>query len=172
MGGSPSCHHGLDEEVVEGAREQHAEGCTRNDGEYLCHRVVVFDDDNKLLYAHSKESETASTNNEQEMLAILYALMRYGREKPIPDVYTDSSYAYNTFIDWMYRWKKNNWLTSTNTKPKNLDIVKMFYEFTVNQHFKINLHLIKGHSEILGNELADKLATGEKTVKEVIDEYS
>ena len=48
----------------------------------------------------------------------------------------------------------------------------MFYEFTVNQHFKINLHLIKGHSEILGNELADKLATGEKTVKEVIDEYS
>ena len=26
--------------------------------------VVVFDDDNKLLYAHSKESETASTNNE------------------------------------------------------------------------------------------------------------
>ena len=48
----------------------------------------------------------------------------------------------------------------------------MFYEFTVNQHFKINLHLIKGHSEILGNHLADKLATGEKTVKEVIDEYS
>ena len=134
--------------------------------------VVVFNDDNKLLYAHSKESETASTNNEQEMLAILYALMRYGREKPTPDVYTDSSYAYNTFIDWMYRWKKNNWLTSTNTKPKNLDIIKMFYEFTVNQHFKINLHLIKGHSEILGNELADKLATGEKTVKEVIDEYS
>lgn len=132
--------------------------------------VVVFDDNYKLLYAHSKESETISTNNEQEMLAILYALMRYGKEKPIPDVYTDSSYAYNTFTDWMYRWQKNGWITSTNSKPKNLDIIKMFYEFTVNQHFKINLHLIKGHSGNLGNELADKLATGEKTTQEVINE--
>lgn len=129
--------------------------------------VVVLDNDDKLLYCHAKMSDGDTTNNEQELLAILYAAARYGRVVPPPDVYSDSSYAINTLTKWMYNWQQNNWLKSDNKPPENLDIIKFYYELT-QTGFEINLHKIKGHSGNKWNELADKLAKGEISVSEAI----
>lgn len=133
--------------------------------------VVVVDDEDKLLFCHAKMSDENTTNNRQEMLAILYAAVRYGRVEPTPQVYSDSAYAINTFTDWMYKWRDNNWLRSNNSIPENLDIVKFYYELVVDGGFKIDLHKIKGHSGIIWNEVADKLAKGELRVNEAIEKY-
>ena len=129
--------------------------------------VVVVDDNNKILYAHSKMSDGDTTNNEQELLAILFAALRYGREEPVPDVYTDSAYAANCLTDWMYRWEKNNWLKSDDKKPENLDAIQAYYNFC-QIGYKINIHKIKGHSGNKWNELADKLATGKITPEDAV----
>lgn len=131
--------------------------------------VVVVSDEDKLLFCHSKQSDVRTTNNEQELLAILFAAARYGRHTPVPRVYSDSAYAVNTLKEWMFNWQKNGWKKSNNETPENLDIIKFYYELT-QQGFKIELEKIKGHNGNKWNELADKLATGEKTVQEVIDE--
>ena len=132
--------------------------------------VVVVDDEGKLLYCHAKLEEEDTTNNRQEMLAILFAVARYGRMEPPPQVYSDSAYAVNTFTDWMYKWRDNNWLRSNNSIPENLDIVKFYYELT-EQGFQIDLHKIKGHAGIIWNEVADLLAKGELGVNEAIEKY-
>ena len=44
-----------------------------------------------------------TTNNKEELKAILYALIQYGDE-PNVVVYSDSNYCVNTFTKWMYSW--------------------------------------------------------------------
>lgn len=129
--------------------------------------VVVVDDNDELLFCHAKMENEDTTNNRQEMLAILYAVVRYGRITPTPHVYSDSAYAINTFTDWMYKWKDNNWLRSNNSVPENLDLVQFYYQL-INEGFEINLHKVKGHSGNKWNELADKLAKGQITPEAVV----
>lgn len=126
--------------------------------------VCVFDGD-ELVAVH-RESKTSTTNNEQEMLAILYAIKNYGvldipeNFATIPTVYTDSSYAHRVFTDWMFTWHRNRWIKSDKKKPKNLALVKEFYELWTENGMRINLQKIKGHDGDIGNKLADALATG------------
>lgn len=114
-----------------------------------------------------------TTNNREEMKAILWALYNYGVSADsftYPIVYTDSMYCVNTFNDWMYRWKNNNWRKADKSTPENLDLIK-FYDIIYNKwNKKIDLRKIKGHAGIEGNELADDLATGRVTAKEVLNE--
>ena len=114
-----------------------------------------------------------TTNNREEMKAILWALYNYGVSADsftYPVVYTDSLYCVNTFNDWMYRWKNNNWRKVDKSTPENLDLIK-FYDIIYNKwNRKIDLRKIIGHAGIEGNELADDLATGRVTIKEVLGE--
>lgn len=129
---------------------------------------VVVIKDNELIDIYSKQSEN-TTNNREELKAILYTILNYGKIKEVfnPTVYSDSAYCVNTFTEWMYNWADNNWLKSNNKSPENLDLIKAYYNLCEIKGFKINLKLIKGHSKIVGNELADQLATNKiKTFKQ------
>lgn len=136
--------------------------------------VVVINENNEIetCYAHY-EDET--TNNRQELKAILYTLIRWGEKlsdlnwhDSIPVVYSDSSYAVNTFNNWMFSWKNNGWKKSDNQIPENLDLIEAYYNLYENG-YRIDLRKIKGHAGELGNELADRLATRKMTVKEVMN---
>ena len=124
--------------------------------------IVVFDDDHNYLKSLS-EQVPYTTNNEMELKAILFALKIFGAQanqdfiQP-PTVYTDSAYAYNIYTNWMYKQEKNDWLKADGKKPENLEIIKDYFNESKNKI--IDLRKIAGHSNILGNELADKLATG------------
>ena len=136
--------------------------------------VVVINENNEIetCYAHY-EDET--TNNRQELKAILYTLIRWGEKlsdlnwhDSIPVVYSDSSYAVNTFNNWMFSWKNNGWKKSDNQIPENLDLIEAYYNLYENG-YRIDLRKIKGHAGELGNELADRLATRKMTIKEVMN---
>lgn len=118
--------------------------------------VVAVDEDKIFTYAHQEEG---STNNREEMKAILYALLQFGNKEFAPTVYTDSAYAYNVFTDWMYMWEMRGWLKGDNKPPENLDLVKTYFNFE-KMGYHINLRKIKGHSGNKWNEMADGLATG------------
>ena len=76
-------------------------------------------------------------------------------------IYSDSAYCVNILNSWIYSWSKNNWKNSKNETIKNLDIILSLYEY-YNINFFINqIYIIKvdGHKGMIGNELADALAT-------------
>ena len=122
--------------------------------------VVVLDDNENLVQTVSRPSIDLTTNNREELKAILYVMKNYGQRQPIPIVYSDYAYAVQTLNDWMFRWAKNNWKRPRNQTPENLDIIREYYNF-YQQGYRIILNHIKGHNGHKWNEMADKLAKGE-----------
>ena len=123
--------------------------------------VVILDDNENLILTHSERSQK-TTNNREELKAILWAFLRYGvpaaaDENP-PTVYSDSAYSVNTLTNWMFSWEKKGWLKSNNKTPENLDLIKSFYEYW-KRGYRIGLQKVKGHAGNKWNELADQLAT-------------
>ena len=119
---------------------------------------VVVTKDGEIVTTYSKRSEN-TTNNREEIRAILYAMLLYGSKDNPPIVYSDSAYCVNTFNDWMFRWAKNNWIKSDKKTPENLDLIKEYYNW-YQKGYRIDLRKIQGHAGNKYNEMADKLATG------------
>lgn len=125
---------------------------------------VVGLDNGTVCLAYAKRN-SPTTNNREEMRAILYVLLNYGKLNPI--VYSDSAYCVNTFNNWMYSWQRNGWLKGDNTPPENLDLIQAYWGL-LGTGRRIQLIKTQGHKGIVGNELADQLATGKISPKEVL----
>ncbi len=127
---------------------------------------------NPIVDAYQKSCDS-TTNNREEMKAILWALKNYGvchtgNGCIIPTVYSDSTYCVNTFNDWMWKWKAKGWKRPKNKPVENLDLIKA-YDKLIELGYKIHLQKIPGHVGEQGNELADKLATGKINAKDLIE---
>lgn len=139
--------------------------CSGNPGPGGWGAVVV--EDGNVIYAASERSPH-TTNNQMEMSAILWALEYYGNLDLLPIVWSDSSYAVNTFNTWMWNWKENDWHRQGDLPIKNLDLVQRYDEL-IQQGHRIDLRKVKGHSGVRFNELADQLATGKISPEEVLE---
>ena len=120
--------------------------------------VVVCDDNNNIITTYSKQTNH-TTNNREEIKAILWALLNYGKANEEVIVYSDSNYCVQMFNDWMFKWARNAWVKSDKKVPENLDLIHAYYD-ALNAGYKINLKKVKGHAGNKYNELADGLATG------------
>lgn len=137
--------------------------------------VLMVSDDKIEAY---REDETPTTNNRMELKAILYVMKNYGVKTEsndfwshnCPIVYSDSAYAVNTYNNWMFNWAKNGWIKSDKKIPENLDIIKEYYNL-YEQGYIIDLKKVSGHTGVLGNEIADRLATGALNEEEAINYY-
>lgn len=132
--------------------------------------VVILDDNGKFSSCYRKDNIN-TTNNREELRAILYVMLNYGRMRPAPTVYSDSAYCVNTLSQWVFSWARNGWLKSDNKPPENLDLIKVFYEY-YQKGYQINLLKIKGHNGHEWNEIADGLATGRLSVEEIERKYN
>lgn len=135
--------------------------------------IVNLSSEGKLIDCYSKFEED-TTNNRQELKAILRVMLLYGKQANDwggpPVVYSDSAYCVNTFNDWMFNWARNNWIKSDKKEPENLDLIKAYYEHYL-KGYRIDLRKVKGHNGNTWNELADKLATGAISPEEAIKIY-
>ena len=118
--------------------------------------VVIVDPKGEVIETYAKHCDN-TTNNAEEMKAILYAACRARLAGESAVIYSDSAYAINTFTNWMYLWERNNWTKSDGKVPENLDLVKAFFDLS--KTMDINFIKVKGHKGNKYNELADKLAT-------------
>lgn len=126
--------------------------------------VIILDNKENFITYYSERSKN-TTNNREELKAILWTFLRFGEPAAagddIPIVYSDSAYAINTFTSWMFNWEKNGWIKSDKKIPENLDLIKPFFEYW-KRGYRINLQKVKGHAGCYWNELVDKIAKGEK----------
>jgi ribonuclease HI len=120
--------------------------------------------DGKLIKVYQNFS-SPTTNNREEMKAIIWAYGNY----PGAAIYSDSAYCVNTFNTWINSWKRNGWIKADKKVPENLDLIKIFDEMR-SVLPPIVLSKVKGHANYKWNNLADALATGNKTAEEVMNE--
>jgi ribonuclease HI len=135
--------------------------------------VVGVDKYNSVQFVRAKRTK-GTTNNREELKAILYVMLNYGEKcddwgQP-PIVYSDSAYCVNTFNEWMFNWARNGWIKSDKKVPENLDLIQAYYDW-YKQGYRIDLRKIKGHNGDEWNELADQLATGYISEEEALNTY-
>ena len=124
--------------------------------------IVIFKDNVLIDYCCYQYKCENITNNKMELLAILHAfeiaqMPEYKNEICI--VYTDSSYCERICNDWIYKWARNNWKKKDNKDIENLSFIQSLYKYLNIDFFNCQVKKCDGHIGILGNELADALAT-------------
>ncbi len=103
--------------------------------------------------------ENNTTNNRMEMLSVIKALEKL-KEKCEVDLYSDSAYVVNAFLqNWIPSWKEKGWKTAGNKVVKNLDLWQKLCELT--DYHIVHWNKVKGHSSDEYNNRCDALARGE-----------
>ena len=124
--------------------------------------IVIFNDDNSIIDAYCEYFNNV-TNNQMELKAFLktFELLNTKYKNNESIIYSDSAYCINMLESWIFTWAANGWKNSKKETVKNLDIIKLIYEYYNIDFFisQITFSKVKGHSGILGNELADALAS-------------
>lgn len=121
---------------------------------------VVLVHKNGTYESYNMETQK-TTNNAEEMKAIIWAMADAIKRGESAEIFSDSSYAINTFTKWYPSWKRNGWVKGDGKVPENLELVKAYDELS--QYITPVFHHIRGHAGIKYNEMADKLATGKMT---------
>jgi len=105
--------------------------------------------------------KTVATNNEMELVALLYAMRwvaQAQRSNPVP-IFTDSSYSLRSIVEWAPSWEKNGWVNSKRQPVANKAIIQqclsLYRQLGTNQ---VELKKIKAHAGHKYNEMADQLA--------------
>ena len=136
-------------------------GCSGNPGPGSFGVAALNEEETILLYNVSSEITQMTTNNREELKALIHALDKtqtiFKDEQCI--IYTDSAYCANMFNDWIHGWARNGWKNSKKQIVENLDLVQQLYEYAKLEFPNFELCRVRGHVGIIGNELADALAT-------------
>ena len=124
--------------------------------------AVVSLEENELVYSYV-EDFLNTTNNRMELMAILH-VMKLAAENKENDylVYSDSAYAINSVTNWIYSWARNGWMNSKKKQVENIDLMQEIYQYVEFPMPNFKLEKVHGHDGLLGNELADALASKNK----------
>ena len=101
-------------------------------------------------------SESITTNNRMEMIAVINALKSINSNKKIV-IFTDSKYVKDGISSWINNWKINNWKNSQKKDVKNKDLWQELDILT--KKYDVQWEWVKGHSGNIENDIADRLAT-------------
>ena len=136
--------------------------------------VVELTEDQKEIFSYHQEISENTTNNREELKAILWVVEKASKNSEDEFIiYSDSAYCVNTINNWMWGWAKNNWLNSKKKPAENLDLIKPLYKFFNIPFFNVEVKKITGHHGEIGNELADRLATNNiKSFQDLIQSNS
>ena len=120
--------------------------------------IIILENEKRELFG----GEKLTTNNRMELMAAIKGLEYCSKkEEKQPSlrhikIFTDSVYVKEGITVWINTWEKNNWKTADKKNVKNVDLWKRLKELVKSN--QVEWYWIKGHSENLMNDLADKLA--------------
>lgn len=108
---------------------------------------------------------TQTSSGRMELMAVVQGLKKCKVGDEV-EVYSDNRYVVNTLAEgWLFRWVAENF-----SGRKNRDLLKQLHEQYLRLEKRVTLNWNLGHSGILYNEVADRLATiGSKREKIIVD---
>jgi ribonuclease HI len=133
--------------------------------------IGVYFGDDDMRNVSAPLDRPPYTNQRAELAALLQALCIVLADPSLTNVTiaTDSAYAKGcgkakpnreTVTTWIDEWQKNGWRNSRNKPVKNQDLIEDTWTILKKAQKKATIHFVKvkGHSNIKGNEAADRLA--------------
>ena len=126
--------------------------CSRNPGPGGWAAILIYGAAEKEVSGAEEET----TNNRMELTAAIQGLKTL-KEPCSVDVYTDSAYLCNAFLNgWLRNWSQNGWKTASKTDVENQDLWKTLLQLT--KRHQVSFHKVKGHSDNEYNNRCDALA--------------
>ena len=134
--------------------------CSGNPGPGGWAFIIPQENDNPIVQTGGY---VKTTNNMMELQALLEALKYCNQLSPqCVTIYTDSAYIANCFNQkWYIKWQQNGWISSSKELVKNKgqwEDILYYYNLLTDNDFIINIEKIKGHSDNIYNQMADKYA--------------
>ena len=105
--------------------------------------------------------EPNGTNNTAELNALLEALKLAKTtlaNNQTTQILSDSKYSIDCITKWAKGWKAKGWTRGKGEEIKNLDIIKNAFSLYESIKNNIIISHVKGHANIEGNELSDRMA--------------
>ena len=129
--------------------------CSDNPGKGGWGAVLFYRDEKREISGY----EENTTNNKMELTAAIKALERL-KEPCEVELYSDSAYLVNAFLEgWLTKWQMNGFKSSNKKPVQNVDLWQKLIE--LNNIHKITWIKVKGHADNVYNNRCDALATGE-----------
>ena len=127
--------------------------CIGNPGKGGWAAIILDNKKQKIISG----SEPYTTNNRMELIAVIKALKNV-KQKEITLI-TDSQYVKNGIEVWIFKWKKNGWMTAEKKPVKNKDLWVMLEKLSKSK--KVKWEWVKGHSMDKLNNKVDEIARNE-----------
>lgn len=130
--------------------------CSGNPGIGGWGAILFYKDIKKELSG----GEEQTTNNRMELMAVIKGFEAI-KENCKVDIYSDSAYVVNAFLqDWVSNWKNNGWRTAKGS-VQNQDLWQKLLSLL--EKHEVQWHKVKGHADNEYNNRCDALARGEIT---------
>jgi ribonuclease HI len=115
------------------------------------------------LYEPNGTNNTAELNG---MLKSFQLAQSYITQKKHVQILSDSKYSIDCITKWAKGWKTKGWTRGKGEEIKNLEIVQACYHLYEQIKKDVTVTHVKGHANIEGNELSDRMAVLARTSKE------
>lgn len=126
--------------------------CSGNPGDGGYCAILLYGGNEKIVSGGQHET----TNNRMELLAVIEGLKAL-KEQCIVDLYTDSAYVSNAFLqDWITNWQLSNWKNSNKKEVLNKDLWLSLLDLTT--YHTVKFIKVKGHADNVYNNKCDKIA--------------
>lgn len=131
--------------------------CSNNPGKGGWGVLCLIHTSNSAIFLNGGENHT--TNNRMELMAAIKLFeyfLNQGSQFQETLIYTDSQYLRNGVTDWIHKWQKNGWRSSSKQPVKNKDLWQTLLDKS--QGFNVVWEWVRSHSDNVGNIIADSLA--------------
>lgn len=105
--------------------------------------------------------EANGTNNSAElngMLKAFHIAEHYIKQQKNVQILSDSRYSIDCITKWAKGWKNKGWTRGNKEEIKNLALIQTCYELYEKLKSQLIITHVRGHADIEGNELADRMA--------------
>jgi len=142
--------------------------CSPNPGKSGTGMAVYHQDVLKELWYGLHQ--TKGTNNTAELNGLLEAFRfakPYIANGQTVKVLSDSKYSIDCITKWAKGWKNKGWTRGKGEEIKNLEIIQECYALYEQLKKSLTIAHVKGHANIEGNELSDRMAVLARVQREV-----
>ena len=101
------------------------------------------------------------TNNTAELNGMLYSFKlakKYLDKVEQVQILSDSKYSIDCITKWAKGWQTKGWTRGKGEEIKNVDLIKECFALYQEIKHKLAISHVKGHANIEGNELSDRMA--------------
>ena len=133
--------------------------CSPNPGKSGTGVAVYHKSDIKELWYGLYEAN--GTNNTAELNGMLEAFKlakTYIEKGKSVQVLSDSKYSIDSITKWATGWQRKGWKKANGEAIKNPELVQACFSLYQQIKTKLTITHVKGHANIEGNELSDRMA--------------